>query len=335
MSFVVCLANSSCGRMLVRMFRASAALFVALSVVSGAAFAAGIRSTAGLANVEPLRTRPLIWEEAPVVGAGVVAWAQNRGPGSESFDAWVRVGNSAPRRVNARRTEGFPGGFDGTRLVYQQSDEPNTVDSDLWIYDVASSSRARLDRRINTEEWEWGASLTGDWLLFGRGRVQGIFEPGDRFVLLVNRATSERRELAKTDALDVEVYPGQVAGNYAVWSVCREQPARHRCDTFLHDIQNGDTRKLPSAGAPAQFAASVTSSGTVYAVRGGSRCGAATRLVRLDPHKSAKVIFRFPPGTEPMRTSAYQRDTGETEIGFDQRDCSVRRSDTFRVIEQP
>jgi hypothetical protein len=165
--------------------------------------------------------------------------------------------------------------------------------------------------------------------------VQGIFDPGDRFVLLVNSATGERRELAKTDSLDVEVYPGQVAGNYAVWSVCREQPARHRCDTFVHDIQNGDTRKLASGGAPAQFAASVTSSGTVYAVRGGSRCGAATRLVRFDRDESAKVIFRFPRRTEPMRTSAYQRETGETEIGFDQRDCSARRSDTFRVIEQP
>lgn len=333
---LVVLANSSGAHMLARMLRVTAVLVVALSSISGgAAFAVGVGSKARLANVEPLRTRPLIWEEAPAVGEGVVAWAQNRGPGGESFDAWVRVGTSAPRRINARHTEGFPGGFDGTRVVYQQIDEPENNDSDLWIYDVASSSRVKLGRRINTDAWEWGASLAGDWVLFGRGRLQGIFDPGNRVVLLVNRATGERRELAKTDSLDVEVYPGQVSGNYAVWSVCRDRSARTLCDTFRHDIENRDTRKLPSGGAPQQFAASVTSSGAVYAARGGIRCGAATRLVRLDPGVSAKVILRFPRGTEPMRTSAYQRDTGETEIGFDRSDCSARRSDTFRVIDTP
>ena len=316
------------------MLRVAAMLVALSSVASGMAFAAVVGSTARLADAEPLRARPLIWEEAPVVGAGVFAWAQNRGSGSESFDAWVRVGNSPPRRVNPRHTEGFPGGFDGPQLVYQQSDERDPTDSDLWLYDVTSGSRTKLGRRINTEEWEWGASLAGDWLLFGRGTVQGIFDPGDRFVLLVNRATGERRELAKTDSLDINVYPGQVSGNYAVWSVCRELPTRHRCDTILHDIQSRDTRKLPSGGAPAQFAASVTSGGTVYAVRGGNRCGVATRLVRLDSGGSASVVLAFPPGTEPMRTSAYDRDTDEAEIVFDRRDCSARRSDTFRVIDQ-
>jgi len=318
------------------MFRVTAVLIVTVSSIAiGAAVASTVGSTARQATIEPLRTRPLIWEEAPTIGEGVVAWAQNRGPGSDSYDAWVRVGKSPPRRVNAQRTEGFPGGFDGTRLVYQQSHEPDTVDSDLWLYDVASGSRVKLGPRINTDEWEWGASLAGDWLLFGRGTVQGIFDPGDRFVLLVNRVTGERRQLAKTDTLDVQVYPGQVSGNYAVWSVCREQPGRHFCETFLHDIQSGETSKLPSGGAPAQFAASVTTSGVVYANRSSSRCGVATRLVRLDHGEPVKVIIRFPRGTEPMRTAAYQRDTGETEIGFDRRACSAQRSDTFRVIDQP
>lgn len=314
------------------MFRV-AVLVVALSAVSGAAFAAVVGPTARLLNAEPLRARPLIREETPAVGDAVVAWAQNRGPGSESFDTWLRLGTSAPRRVNPRGTEGFPGGFDGTRLAYQQSDEQGN--SDLWIYDVASSRRAKLGRHVNTGEWEWGASLAGSWVLFGRGTLQGIIDPGDRLVLLVNRATGERRELAKTDTLDTEVYPGQVSGNYAVWSVCRLRHGRVLCDTFLHDIENRDTRKLPSGGAPAQFAASVTSSGTVYAARGGGRCGVATRLVRLDPGASAVVILRFPRGTEPTRTSAYARDTGETEIVFDRGACSSQRSDVFRVIDQP
>ena len=216
--------------------------------MTGVAVAADRSASTPMATVEPVRARPRLDEESPAVGLGVVAWSQNRAPNVGRYDAWVRLEGSRAFKVNARGTEGFPGGIDGTTVVFQQNDEARN-DSDLWLYDLATRQQRKLGRRVNTEDWEWAPSIAGNWILFGRGRLQGIFEPGLRQVLLVNRSTGERRQLAKTETLETEVFPGQLSGNFAVWSVCRARHSMSFCETFLYDIANATTTMLPLGDA--------------------------------------------------------------------------------------
>jgi hypothetical protein len=301
-------------------------------LTTGVAVAADWSASASSATVEPVRVRPRLDEESPAVGLRAVAWSQNRSPTVGRYDVWLRLEGSRAFKVNAQGTEGFPGGIDGTTLVFQQSDEANT-DSDLWLYDLTTRTRRKLGRLLNTEEWEWAPSIAGNWILFGRGRMQGIFEPGLRQVLLVNRSTGERRQLAKTETLETEVFPGQLSGNFAVWSVCRLRRGVPLCDTFLYDIANKTTTKLPLGAARSQFAASVTAAGVVYLVRSNGRCGGAAHLVRLERGAVAETLMRFPPGTESFRSYAFEGDTGETEVYFEMSRCSSGRGDVVRVID--
>jgi hypothetical protein len=304
----------------------------AICLLTGAAVAADRSASGSSATVEPVRARPRLDEESPAAGSGAVAWSQNRAPGVGRYDVWARLEGSRAFKVNARGTEGFPGGIDGTTLVFQQSDEARN-DSDLWLYDLTTRTRRKLGRQFNTEEWEWAPSLAGGRILFGRGRLQGIFEPGLRQVLLVDRSTGEQRQLAKTETLETEVIPGQLSGDFAVWSVCRARRDATLCDTFLHDVASATTTKLPLGTARSQFAASVTAAGVVYLVRSNGRCGDAAYLVRHSPGAVDETLMRFPRGTESFRSYAFERDTGETEVYFERSRCSSGRSDVVRVID--
>jgi hypothetical protein len=304
----------------------------AICLMTGAAVAADRSASASSATVEPVRARPRLDEESPVAGSGAVAWSQNRAPNVGRYDVWAQLEGSPAFKVNARGTQGFPGGIDGTTLVFQQSDEARS-DSDLWIFDLTTRTRRKLGPAFNTEEWEWAPSIAGDWILFGRGRVQGIFEPGLRQVLLVNRSTGERRQLAKTETLEPEVIPGQLSGTFAVWSVCRARRDATLCDTFLYDVASGTTTMLPLGAARSQFAASVTAAGVVYLVRSNGRCGDAAHLVRYEAGAAEETLMRFPPGTESFRTYAFERDSGETEVYFERSRCSSGRSDVVRVVD--
>jgi hypothetical protein len=302
-----------------------------MCLMAGVAFAEDPSGLPSSAAAEPIRARPKLDEESPAVGAGAIAWAQNRAPNVGKYDVWVQLEGSRPFKVNARGSEGFPGGIDGTTLAFQQLDEAHH-DSDLWTYDLTTRTGRKLGRRLNTEEWEWAPSMAGNWILFGRGRLQGIFEPGLRQVLLVNRSTGEQRQLAKTQALEIEVFPGQLSGNFAVWSVCRSRRSVAYCETFLYNVMNATTTKLPSDGAKSQFAASVTATGVVYLVRSTGDCGKAARLVRLEPGGASETLMRFPRGTDSFRTYAFERDTGETEVYLDRYRCSSGRGDVVRVV---
>ena len=144
----------------------------------------------------------------------------------------------------------------------------------------------------------------------------------------------EQRQLAKTETLETNVIPGQLSGNFAVWSVCRDRRDGALCDTYLYDVANATTTKLPLGGARSQFSASVTAAGVVYLVRSNGGCGDAARLVRYERGADAETLMHFPRGTESFRSSAFERDTGETEIYFERSRCSSGRGDVVRVIDK-
>ena len=215
----------------------------------------------------PVRTT-LAHEITPAAAPGVFAWAQGPRRNFRFWNLLVQPAGEARRKVNRIRTHGFSGGFDGNRFVYQ---ELRGRQSNLWIYNLASRMRSAPPAGVNTLQWEWHPTLSGDWLLFGRSSIRARI---DR-VFLRNVATGETRLLGSLRWGRLRIAePGQVSGNYVAWYRCTPV-----CNVFRYDIAARTVTQLPNPGGH-QYSPSVTDDGTVYYVRSGSGCGVAVRLVR-------------------------------------------------------
>ena len=231
-------------------------------------------------------------------------------------------------RLNPPGTVSYPGSFDGPRLLYQHYDDI-TSDSDIWVYDTATKARRRLSSGVNTTDWEWGPSKSGDWLLFGRGIDHSVSSPSRKAVILRNLATGEERVLAQVRALGAYLFPGGVNSDSAIWNVC----GGRECEAFDYNIAAKKARRLPNGGAPRQFA-TITPGGRLYAVRADRDCGKNVRLVRIETGSPAVAIMRFPAGTEPTEVVAFEDGSAGTRVYFERLTCKSERSDIFRVLDE-
>jgi hypothetical protein len=286
------------------------------------------------AEVEPSAARLLD-------GSRVLAWTEWRGRTYwQGLDAYLKVGDAAPFRLNR---SGFAeaGGIDVPWAAYSVV---RNGQSDIRLYNVDTGVRSRPPG-VNTPDWESSATLSGDWILFERYRVeQNTVE--EEQVVLVNRTTLEERILDEVEPLEggcCSLRPGQVAGDYAVWHRC----GSHRCNAFRYRISTGttDLLTLPSAtGRRQQYAPSVTPAGVVYVLRSDRNRGCGDlglRLVRYfgaaDP-ASGKVIAARSPGTVASRTFALAGPSAtgiylDREAGCVLRGSLVAPSDLTRVVD--
>ena len=67
----------------------------------------------------------------------------------------------------------------------------HALGSDLELWQLAPKKQIKLPSGINTRSWEWGGSLSGDWLLFQRGE----FDARSKSVRLINLKTRKARPL--------------------------------------------------------------------------------------------------------------------------------------------
>jgi hypothetical protein len=72
---------------------------------------------------------------------------------------------SEPRvKLNASGI-GILGGIDPPTVAYQQVVRGN---SNIKFYNADTHARSNPPAGVNTSEWEWEPSISGDWLLDGR-----------------------------------------------------------------------------------------------------------------------------------------------------------------------
>ena len=164
------------------------------------------------------------------------------GTGGGTYFAWTRgsrsrlllqSGPGQPTfQVNASG-RAWAGSIDGTTFVYQLDRGSN---SDIRLMDVVSHVRS-APAGINTSRWEWHPTVSGDWILFGRERL----DPNRWRVFLHNTSTSQTIPLADVLGKGTRADPGQVSGDYAVWDQC----ADHVCNVFRYQISTGQTTKIP------------------------------------------------------------------------------------------
>jgi hypothetical protein len=124
--------------------------------------------------------------------------------------------------------------------------------------------------------------------------------------------------------------PGQVNGNFAVWSRCRRETS---CDVLRYDIASGTKRVIGDAGS-AQYAPSVAPDGTVFYARSRGGCGQAVRLYGQPPTGPATKLWRLPSGDNVSSTHLYENADGRQTLLYDHYACGqAASSDIWQMID--
>lgn len=285
----------------------------AVAVPTAAAVAAdGVRTTRAL-------------EYAPSKGRGVFTWTQAPRSNPGAARAYLKRPGRSPIRLNASGTKGFTiGGAaaeNGEKVAYSQRSGDQ---GDLWLYDVSTGRRNFVDA-VNTATHEYGAAVSGKWLLFGRGRPHGR-----KKILLHNRRTGRTRLLDEVGARRF-VEPGDVTGRWVVWTRCAagEDP----CRIVRYNIRSKTARGLHVPRGKSQMGASVLGNGTVFFGESGHllRCGHRLRIYRKRLTGERRHLLTLPEDTSLGATSVRRTADNRVALYYDTPRCSTFSSNIYRT----
>ena len=286
---------------------------------------ATIAPEARAAEPSRLLTVPRFGEFQPVRGDNFLAWQQNSRSNPDQYDVYARsLDDDKTFKVNPRGTNGANGDIDGDTLVYQQFRGGR---SDLRFFDLVARDHSNPPAGVNTNQWEYWPSMSGDRLLFGR-----VYDSGLRRIILFDLSdnTSRRLDQSQRGGSFLDLAPGQVDGDYAVWYKCT---SNRDCDVFRYHIPDGTEEKIPNRGGR-QHAPSVTPDGTVFFARSRAGCGTGVRLVRRPLEGKAIVLTSLPAGDDIGSTRAYVNGQGVTTVAYDHFECGEpASSDAFEIGE--
>jgi Tol biopolymer transport system component len=295
---------------------------VLLAAVLGACIVTGV-ALAGTALQTPQQVtsssgRQAIPAAAP--GGAYLAYAQSRPTHKNVYDVYVKPAGQPRIKVNHRGV-GWPGAFDGNTFIYQQAYRGQ---SDIHLFDLTTHQRS-IPSGVNTNRWEWQPSMSNGWILYGQ--IWGSRPDNDR-IILWNSTMSDRRILAhQIGKPDARLWPGQVNGDYATWTRWGR-----RLNIFRYQITTDTTIKIPRPSDRPQYAASVSSDGTVFYVRSRNACGARVFLREYDPQTlTDTALAALPPGYDVNVTYTVDEGGGEHTIYFDRFRCKTGASHIFKI----
>jgi hypothetical protein len=300
----------------------SCALLVALPVLAVVVMPP---TSARAATPEKLVGRPGAGEFQPVRGDNFIAWQQNTRRKPNDYNVFAReLGGGGTFRVNPRRVNAANGDIDGDVLVYQQF---RAGDSRLKLFDLVDRSHSNLPSEANSRNWEYWPSHSGDFVLFGR-----LFDSGVRTIMLLDVSTGTARRLDRNRVGGgfVDLAPGEVNGDWAVWHKCS---SRKECDVIRYNIPDGEKTRMPNRGGR-HYSPAVSSSGTVFFARSRGGCGSGVRLISRSVDGVSAVLTSLPSGDDVSAMDAYTDPEGTTTLLFDQFDCArAAVSDAWQIEE--
>lgn len=222
-------------------------------------------------------------------------------------------------QVNPPGTFAQTGGIVGDRLTFQLV---RRSQSDLVVADLKTRHLSPLRGAINTPQWEWRPSASGRWVLFGRID----YSRNAYLIALADIHSGVVRVLDRVAGHGAYAAPGQVNGNWAVWTRCPD----NKCRVARYDIARSYTTYVPNRHGDADhFGASVTRSGVVYFGADRGWCE-NTRLMKWGGAMPTAVA-RLPRGTAFQYSFA--SDAGRArDVYYDRVAC--RRdalSDIYRI----
>jgi hypothetical protein len=126
--------------------------------------------------------------------------------------------------------------------------------------------------------------------------------------------------------------PGQVNGNWAVWTTC----STSECNVFRYQISTRTKAKLPKPPGSAtiyQYGASVLKNGVVYAARSGSSCGETVRIIRFrsDDPSTGTEIAAIAAGHDAFSGWARKRPNGSVDYLYERVVCSNLSRNLYRI----
>nr|MDQ3981479.1 PQQ-binding-like beta-propeller repeat protein [Actinomycetota bacterium] len=254
-----------------------------------------------------------IW---PVASSSYLAWAESSRRRPNRFRAFVKPAGGDAFRVNRKGRSGFPGGIDGSRLVFTETGKS----WNLRLVDLATRERLRLPAHVNTKADEWGATLSGRWLLFGRvepAPSRGVLLSK---VLLFDLETGDGKELAASASRRLE--PGQVSGDWTLWHSCSET----NCRTIRYRISDGSRERI-SLAQPS-YGGSIAADGTAYYAVSRPKCGKEVAFYEHPVDGPSRLLFTLPDGVDVLSTYAYD-DGGATKLVFARVPCRTLRGDVY------
>ncbi len=257
------------------------------------------------------------FEYAPAADGDYVAWTANTFQRPGRYNVYFSQGGGPRQRVNPAGIEAETGGIDGTELIYSEFTRDG---SDLVLYDMATETVLPTPAGVNTGREEFGASNSGDYLLFDRDR----FSRRQRVerIVLHNTVTGAETILAESTRAHKYLASGQVNGNWAVYFKCGTLV----CNVFRYDIGSEETRKVPNAGNKQQYASSVSDEGIVYFLRSPPRCGQNVRIMSWDGASDPSVFLDLPDHQDSFDTFF---DDAASSLYYQRIRCGPFTSDIF------
>jgi hypothetical protein len=258
-------------------------------------------------------------------GAAFVAFAASRPGHPNQYDAYLRPAGMPRIKINGKG-EAFPGGFSGSTLIYQHV---RNGQSDLAEIDTGTLVHS-LPAGVNTRAWEWGPTISGDWILFGR---IGRRNPPARRIVLHNETTTQTRVLAIYKGRPpVVLFPGQVNGDWATWD--RFIPNGGDDSVFRYRISTRQTVQLPTPLRSAQGPASVDSVGDVFYVRHRrGTCGVRTSIHEHTIAGSDVRLISIPAGSAVGSIYAVDEGGGTVTVYYDQGHCTGRANwNIYKIV---
>lgn len=198
------------------------------------------------------------------------------------------------------------------------------TDSDIVRYDIATGASAPVSDRTSDPHWQWRPTASGRWLLFGERRSDTADAPSK--VVLLRAGDGETRILARSASRCRCILPGQVNGDYAVWS------KGAMGTVFRYRISTRETVRIPNPSNMHDHAASVSSDGTVYFARAAGGCGASAGLYRFGPDGTTTQLLQLRSGRDVLQTSVFDEADGSATLSFDRTTCSTRKSDIMAIL---
>ena len=265
---------------------------------------------------------PRVGEYQPIRGGGWIVWQQNTRKRPNHYDLYVRPVAGGPKsKVNSKGLNGANGDIQDNLLVYQQFRRKG---SGLRFFDLTTHEKSKPPAKVNTEHWEYWPSMSGQWLLFGR-----LMHNGTRRLILFDLSKDRSRVLARVRGENSFLAPGQVNGDWAVWSRCASESP---CNVVRYRISTDESDIIDNPHHREQHSPSIDANGTVYFARGNGDCGNRVRLIRERLDGSDEELWRLPNGDDIGRTHLQSRPRGNTVL-YDEFSCGRRvESDAWQIV---
>jgi hypothetical protein len=256
---------------------------------------------------------------------GYFAYTQSRAGQRRKFDVYLKRPGLTRVKVNAPGTQAFAPNLDianttlGDALAFVQKGK---ADADIKIWDVDSGGRRNPPIGVNTTKSEWNPSISGDFLLFGRGPATKFYMTA---VILVD-LTTNTRTVVDTAPRNGIVYPGIVNGDWASWTEC----SRSDCRAWRYRISTTTKREVPS-NARLIYTSAIGADGSVWFVQSGIGCGANVKIRRQAIGLPPTTLVDFPPGVD-ANISDLDDSVVNRQLYFGRVNCSnVNNWSIYRV----